>query len=599
MADIFWVKGHQFDDDNGNPLAGGKLYVFDAGTTSERTAYKDAAEGTPWTQPIVLDSAGRLTSSVYVPEGSWKFLLTDASDVTITTDDDIPGAVAESSAVFAKPQRDTLTKAANYTLTSNDLGKLILADATGGAFTLTLPSAVDVADGKGYDVLAIGSSGAVTIDGDGSETINGAATVVLSAYLSAIRLTSDGANWRGELNRIPATSPASQTSAFTVASADEGRLFLCDTTSTAFTATLLAAATAGNGFRVGFKKTNSGISNALTIDGDGSETIDGATTYTILGQYEAIWLRSDGTSWHIENPPRFNDLFVNDDITSLGDVTIKSPSSSVGAVSVAQAGNAPVLFAEAQGASYDDQILRLFAYRSANSAFDFWRGTSDSDGTPDVESRAVGSGDVVCDGSFTGGGADFAEMFEWADGNPLGEDRTGYTVVVEGDKVAIATAAHDPNAIVGAVSAKPTIIGNNPQNWPKKRVLDAQGKKVMEPFVQRQVEVFDRKRGWIGYWLAADVIPDTDGLFDHAERVFRTVPKAATRTHDGDGERLMRPVVSAAFNREQKYVPRSERPEWAKVGFVGRIPIRDTEPVNPRWVRLKALPNGFTEYLVR
>jgi len=56
-----------------------------------------------WTQPITLDASGRLTSSVYVPEGDWKFLLTDSADVTVTTEDDIPGGlgtVAETDEVL-------------------------------------------------------------------------------------------------------------------------------------------------------------------------------------------------------------------------------------------------------------------------------------------------------------------------------------------------------------------------------------------------------------------------------------------------------------------------------------------------------------------
>jgi hypothetical protein len=46
------------------------------------------------------------------------------------------------------------------------------------------------------------------------------------------------------------------------------------------------------------KKTNSGT-NALIVDGSGSDLIDGALTATIYRQYESITLISDNTNWHI------------------------------------------------------------------------------------------------------------------------------------------------------------------------------------------------------------------------------------------------------------------------------------------------------------
>lgn len=41
------------------------------------------------------------------------------------------------------------------------------------------------------------------------------------------------------------------------------------------------------------------FAGTLTIDGNASETIDGATTQTITTQYGVLRLFSDGTTWHI------------------------------------------------------------------------------------------------------------------------------------------------------------------------------------------------------------------------------------------------------------------------------------------------------------
>lgn len=101
--DVIWLSGHQFDDDDGNPLNAGTLSIYDSGTTSERTVYQDGAGSTAWTQPITLDSTGRLTAGVFVPTGNWKFTLKDSAGTTVATQDVIPGAsgsVALSSEVI-------------------------------------------------------------------------------------------------------------------------------------------------------------------------------------------------------------------------------------------------------------------------------------------------------------------------------------------------------------------------------------------------------------------------------------------------------------------------------------------------------------------
>tara|TARA_Y100000310_G_C20687045_1_gene819707 strand:+ start:1608 stop:2663 length:1056 start_codon:yes stop_codon:yes gene_type:complete len=92
-------------------------------------------------------------------------------------------------------------------------------------------------------------------------------------------------------------STSAKTGAYTVLSTENGVLFLGNATSGAFTFTLLAAATAGDGFRVSFKKTDASA-NALTIDGNASETIDGATTVTIDNRYDEITVVCDGSNWH-------------------------------------------------------------------------------------------------------------------------------------------------------------------------------------------------------------------------------------------------------------------------------------------------------------
>lgn len=69
-------------DTSGNPLVGGKVYTYEAGTTTQKATYLDSNGTQPATNPIVLDSNGR--ANVYA-KGLYKFVIKDANDVTLYT----------------------------------------------------------------------------------------------------------------------------------------------------------------------------------------------------------------------------------------------------------------------------------------------------------------------------------------------------------------------------------------------------------------------------------------------------------------------------------------------------------------------------------
>ena len=74
---------------NGQPLSGGKLYVFAAGTSSTpEVVHSDQALLVPHSQPIILDAGGRVT--IYLgPTQSVKYVLYDSSDVLVRSQDGI------------------------------------------------------------------------------------------------------------------------------------------------------------------------------------------------------------------------------------------------------------------------------------------------------------------------------------------------------------------------------------------------------------------------------------------------------------------------------------------------------------------------------
>ena len=78
----------------------------------------------------------------------------------------------------------------------------------------------------------------------------------------------------------------------TVTLAQEGRMLEGSAT---LTFTLPASATAGTGFIVGFANTGTGT---VTVDGESTETINGAETVDLSGQ-DFMWITSDGTNWTV------------------------------------------------------------------------------------------------------------------------------------------------------------------------------------------------------------------------------------------------------------------------------------------------------------
>ena len=83
--------GWQFFDDNGDPLSGGLLFTYLAGTTTPAATYTSSNGLTTNSNPIVLDSAGRPPSQIWVTDGvNYKFVVKDALNVDIRTYDNIP-----------------------------------------------------------------------------------------------------------------------------------------------------------------------------------------------------------------------------------------------------------------------------------------------------------------------------------------------------------------------------------------------------------------------------------------------------------------------------------------------------------------------------
>jgi hypothetical protein len=90
-------------DTNGDPIASAKVYVYLAGTETDVTAYQEYTLTTPHAQPVVADSAGRVT--IFLTAGvSYKYVVKDASSVTLYTVDGVTQLTGRGQISFPSSQ---------------------------------------------------------------------------------------------------------------------------------------------------------------------------------------------------------------------------------------------------------------------------------------------------------------------------------------------------------------------------------------------------------------------------------------------------------------------------------------------------------------
>lgn len=177
---------------NGSSIAAGyKLFQYQAGTTTKANTYTDSTKNTANSNPMTLNSDGRLDQDIYIDQ-SMKFVLASSS-----AGDPPSGSVWTVDNALATEQLwTTVSKSANYTVVESDRDKLIKVDATSGAVTISLLAAATAGNGFQIAIKKVDSSGnSVIIDGNSSETIDGALTLTLSSQYQVAILTSDGFNW--------------------------------------------------------------------------------------------------------------------------------------------------------------------------------------------------------------------------------------------------------------------------------------------------------------------------------------------------------------------------------------------------------------------
>lgn len=148
-------NGFQFFNNDGLPLNAGKIYTYQAGSTTPLTTYTDSSGLIANTNPIILGTDGRPPSTIWLTEGFfYKFVLKTSADVTIQTYDNLYGIVG------ATPPPATPIPAGGIFLWSGSIGSIpagyVLCNGSNG--TPDLRDRFVVGAGSTYAVDATGGS---------------------------------------------------------------------------------------------------------------------------------------------------------------------------------------------------------------------------------------------------------------------------------------------------------------------------------------------------------------------------------------------------------------------------------------------------------
>jgi len=148
-------NGFQFFNNDGLPLNAGKIYTYQAGSTTPLATYTSSSGLTANANPIILGTSGRPPNDIWLTEGFfYKFILKDSSDVTIQTYDNLYGIIG------ATPPAATPIPAGGIFLWSGSIGSIpagyVLCNGSNG--TPDLRDRFVVGAGSTYAVDATGGS---------------------------------------------------------------------------------------------------------------------------------------------------------------------------------------------------------------------------------------------------------------------------------------------------------------------------------------------------------------------------------------------------------------------------------------------------------
>ena len=284
------------------------------------------------------------------------------------------------------------------------------------------------------------------------------------------------------------------------------------------------------------------ISSDLSIS-DGSINVSSALDITpigsngqlnILGAGYSGSIALDGTAMYVGHNSGLRDLVFRTSNATRMTIGGGGGTTVVGNFTAATSANEHVYTANATTSLFTGTTLRNIVSRAATGSYQFFLGYS---GGTELEFSLNGNGNGTCEGTWTGGGADYAERFDRLDGSsPLANNWAGKSVVLDNGKTRLAQNDEIPFAVV---SLNPSVIGD----------------------------------GDIGRWKGKYIRTDY-GNYDL----------------DSEGYRQLNPE----YDPDLTYVDRADRMD--AIGLVGKLRINNNQPVAPNWIKMREISETVTEY---
>jgi len=201
-------NGFQFFTILGQPLAGGKIYTYQAGSSTPLATYTDNTGATANANPIVLGTDGRPSSEIWLTYGyNYKFILKTADDTTIQTYDNLYGIIG------VQPTTGATIPAGMIAMWSGSIGSIpsgwYLCDGSNG--TPDLRDRFIVGAGNTYAVNGNGGASTVTLVTANMPAHTHTATVTDPGHLHNWGTTNGILNSGGNATRWEATNSSAVT----------------------------------------------------------------------------------------------------------------------------------------------------------------------------------------------------------------------------------------------------------------------------------------------------------------------------------------------------------------------------------------------------
>ena len=207
-------------------------------------------------------------------------------------------------------------------------------------------------------------------------------------------------------------------------------------------------------------------------------------------------------------------------------------------------------------ASHGTMLAVERAGTSSYSFAQYYSGRRPDNGGGDREFNFKGDGNAYADASWNASGADYAEYFEWADGNTDNNDRVGHSVSLVNNKIKIAESGE---TVIGIISGNPSVVGDTAsEKWTNKYLKDDYERYIWEEYTEE------------------------DG-----------------KTVDDKGNKLTRRKLNPDYNSETAYINRENRKEWDAVGLMGKLRMKKGQQTGTNWIKMRDISASVEEWLVR